>query len=663
MAANPRSGYYATAPDHHAKHSHFEADSEAGVLDPAILDADIMQSPSSAHFGRKDSFASNGVLTPTEPHGWEHQIHNLPIDAATGGPIPYHDDHRPFIRPGPPHAHPAYAPQPHPSWPLDHASGALTPPNGMDFMPQAAPSYDAHFVHPHVDASRGSFSHGPVPVPAQAAAFNGPQVDQAFAPQVQAPMSPHSHADWMRLAEDESRSRPMQKRMRPNSPPMTMVDFARRDGIRKKNGRIDIPPERNIHTIDELIDQTTDEDLLKELKQQKRLLRNREAALASRQRKKKHTEDLEHKEKGYSHEIQRLEANVSALQIENQHQEEQRQLLLQRFQESQRVIESLQEDIRNLKLQHNEETSSLRHKLLQAEQQDFETCQAPAMSAAPSSTGLGDFAEQMGSLNVGAHDMGNQEWSLIGYPEFATSDLDEFSWDPPAPMQAVEKQSSSTMVATPSKKSGNADQPIASGLLFMLLLCGAYVASRPSKMQPAGVPEMPLEVRNAAPAVLQNLLAEGGSAPNAASITFQTGLHEPQPSGMPYGPARGNSRLDQLHKHVTTPTKQQQLDQAAQLTTAQYASISNMNMESYDGNSRGQNRPVSGQRRNMAETLANLQRDRDSQQTSKAEVYTRSLLWNQIPEDVVQQFKQMVRDHEDIEKRQQQMQNGLKHEA
>ena len=74
----------------------------------------------------------------------------------------------------------------------------------------------------------------------------------------------------------------MPKRMRPNSPPRSVTDFQRRDGIRKKNGRIEIPTERNIHTIDELIDQTTDEDLLKELKQQKRLLRNREAAYVPR---------------------------------------------------------------------------------------------------------------------------------------------------------------------------------------------------------------------------------------------------------------------------------------------------------------------------------------------------------------------------------------------
>jgi len=35
-------------------------------------------------------------------------------------------------------------------------------------------------------------------------------------------------------------------------------------------------------------------------------------------------------------------------------------------------------------------------------------------------------------------------------------------------------------------------------------------------------------------------------------------------------------------------------------------------------------------------------------------VYTRSLLWDQIPADVVKQFKEMVRDHDEIEARQRQ---------
>jgi hypothetical protein len=52
----------------------------------------------------------------------------------------------------------------------------------------------------------------------------------------------------------------------------------RRDGIRKKNARFEIPAERTLSNIDQLISQSTNEEEVKELKQQKRLLRNRQAA-------------------------------------------------------------------------------------------------------------------------------------------------------------------------------------------------------------------------------------------------------------------------------------------------------------------------------------------------------------------------------------------------
>ena len=67
----------------------------------------------------------------------------------------------------------------------------------------------------------------------------------------------------------------------------------------------------------------------------------------------------------------------------------------------------------------------------------------------------------------------------------------------------------------------------------------------------------------------------------------------------------------------------------------------------------GQHRDASPRpRRNLAEMLANMQEEHT--RSSKAEVYTRSLLWDQIPTDVVRQFKEMVRDHNELEARQQQ---------
>ena len=52
----------------------------------------------------------------------------------------------------------------------------------------------------------------------------------------------------------------------------------RPDGVRKKNAKFDIPEERNLTTLDSLIKHAKSEGELKELKMQKRLLRNREAA-------------------------------------------------------------------------------------------------------------------------------------------------------------------------------------------------------------------------------------------------------------------------------------------------------------------------------------------------------------------------------------------------
>lgn len=52
----------------------------------------------------------------------------------------------------------------------------------------------------------------------------------------------------------------------------------RSDGVRKKNAKFEIPKERNLANIDALITQSTNDDEKKELKQQKRLLRNRQAA-------------------------------------------------------------------------------------------------------------------------------------------------------------------------------------------------------------------------------------------------------------------------------------------------------------------------------------------------------------------------------------------------
>lgn len=284
---NARYGYHQTQTEGaiSGKRPSFYEEDDSAILDPAILDADIMQSPTDAQL-RKGSFAhSNGVLSPAESQGWEHQYGggSLAIEpSSAGGSNGFHEDHNGFVRQSAHHV-PTFVHPPHPqAWSFEQGSGHCTPTTAVEFIPPPPPPhFDApHYGHNRVDSARGSFSQPIHPVPPPPQHFHPQHSEGHFiqAPQVQTPMSPHSHQDWMSMAQQEVECRPMSKRMRPSSPPRTNVDIQRRDGIRKKNGRIDIPLERNIETIDQLIEKTTDEDLLKELKQQKRLLRNREAA-------------------------------------------------------------------------------------------------------------------------------------------------------------------------------------------------------------------------------------------------------------------------------------------------------------------------------------------------------------------------------------------------
>ncbi|EME89226.1 uncharacterized protein MYCFIDRAFT_115880, partial [Pseudocercospora fijiensis CIRAD86] len=599
----------------------FLDEDDSAVLDPSILDADIMQSPNTSAF-RKDSFAaSNGVLSPADSQAWDHPYNaGLAVEPASAGasnPF-HHDEGTVYMRPQSSQHPQAFAQHAPPSWPFEHGSGDCTPTTGPEFMPPPA-HFDAnpHYVHQRADSAHGSFSH-PQPHPHH---FPGPHPENFIpAPQVQTPMSPHSHQDWMGMAQQEMEGRPPHKRMRPGSPPRTIIDFQRRDGIRKKNGRIDIPQERNIQTIDDLIEKTTDEELLKELKQQKRLLRNREAAYVltpSRQRKKKHTEDLESKEKNYTNQIAVLEAQINELTREREARERDRQLAHQRLQEAQRIINTMDDEKRDLVMRHNEEASQLRRKV-QILTDQLEAGPAPAMSAAPSSTGFTDFNAEMEALNMGPHDWDN----FIFVNDLQNDPQDDFSFEPKPEPHTNE-------------------QPIASGLLFMLLLCGAFVASKPASSQPPDLPKMPEDVRAAAPAVLNNLLAEAGSSTghdfnHPAARMGQ----EPMPSGLPYSNHIKPGRMDRMHRTITSPTKQQEIDQAFSLTPAQYASMTNMDYPAY--NQQSGNEPAPPQRRNLAEALANLENSQT--RNSKAEVYTRSLLWDQIPADVVRQFKEIVRD-------------------
>ena len=109
---------------------------------------------------------------------------------------------------------------------------------------------------------------------------NGAEASQA----VVAATSPRSETGWLSVSSsDHTEKAPAPaSAFQPDQIPF-FVDNPPRlrpDGVRKKNARFEIPEERRVDTIDSLIKAADpkNERLMKELKQQKRLLRNRQAA-------------------------------------------------------------------------------------------------------------------------------------------------------------------------------------------------------------------------------------------------------------------------------------------------------------------------------------------------------------------------------------------------
>lgn len=311
----------------------------------------------------------------------------------------------------------------------------------------------------------------------------------------------------------------------------------------------------------------------------------------------------------------------------------QRKFFEQRLREAEIQIDGLRQEKEHMACQHTQVTGNLRQKIVFMEENMLSP--APAMSAAPSSTGYTDINSELDHFSLNG-----QDWDK--HIRFLNPEND---WE------MVPGECASEATIQPSKlfsqpfqqeqaKSGESDPSIPTGVLFMLLLCGAFVAAN-SSSQTTTVPRMPEEVRAVSGTVLNNLLQEmkSDAAPNF-----------PDPYNMGFGDASNqgtawsshmpeSSTIANMHRRLTSPTRQQMMEQAFMPTPEQYNSLTQpmpaMNLP---------HRPAAS-RRNLAEILSNARQERIAK-GSNADVYTRSLLWEQVPENVVKQFKQAVRESE-----------------
>ena len=192
---------------------------------------------------------------------------------------------------------------------------------------------------------------------------------------------------------------------------------------------------------------------------------------------------------------------------------------------------------------------------------------------------------------------------------------------------------------------GDMEKPAAQGgLLFMLFLVGAFVLSNRGSTNP--IPRVPEDVREASATLLDDIFKEAGvnqDAPVAEMAPQASGAAAaPMPSwsAATSAPMVGGmegvapSSLGDLADSLALPTEEQTNEQLFGLSASQYNSMS-----SQDFLQTPVERTTSQGRRNLAETLAAM---RSNSKQSSAEVYTRSLLWDQIPSDVVRTFAKLV---------------------
>ena len=270
MAAMAHSQLYSNEP-HTPLHWHknlVEADDDLAV-DENILDSNNFEMAATDHDQRRDSFASTTSLVSPTQHAWPEYSYNheptsnYPVGNSTlnafpeNGATPYMHHNGPQFTQYGNHMGP---------WPqqqnvnTDSTHGAFpTFPSDLDTIKPEA-SYNGDHNPPSQ-----STAYGALPV----------QMDPEYPQYPTSAASPQWSTSSSDAVEKIPRSGQFQSPMfNHNSPHL------RRDGVRKKNARFEIPEGRNLQTIDELINNTNpnNEDEIKELKQQKRLLRNRQAA-------------------------------------------------------------------------------------------------------------------------------------------------------------------------------------------------------------------------------------------------------------------------------------------------------------------------------------------------------------------------------------------------
>ncbi|KAL3478976.1 hypothetical protein BJX99DRAFT_255977 [Aspergillus californicus] len=589
---------------------------EMSVLDDKILDSNAASDLSSSVADHRRHSYEHG------PEAYQHRdsvwsdfsqsvSSNQSRHSSQVGPTFFEPAHHPFMRmdSGLPYV------QPQQPWTISKDSGSCTP----SAMYEPYPSeIENSSVAPFAGGAVGPVNTVNMP----SMSYRHPM---HFAPPGAVAMSPQSSQGWMPASTDmpDAGSRPKNSPTYRNSSPLSV----RRDGIRKKNARFEIPAERTLSNIDHLISQSNNEDEIKELKQQKRLLRNRQAALDSRQRKKLHTEKLEEEKKHFTHAISDLEEELQNMRLREADLLREKNEWIVAQQEITQYINSLHMDKDELIRVHTLETAELRKKnnILKETVEKLERHARPNVN-----TDFSDFE------NLTMESSPWEDFTMVNGLSLDTE-----------PVVHAGQPSQAVVVAANDKSSEKSDYPFSWNAFYMCLLFGAFIASNNASLPARSLPHLSEEYRAESANVLKAVLAS--SPPELAHSANQPGVSAsagPLPAtitGAEMAHMTGavpSSNLDELHNRLAMPTKEQKQEQVFALNAEQYNSLT-----TFDETGAGYK---SQQPSNLQQALAAM-RGSAAQvrvpQKATSDVYSRSLMWDRVPEKVIRDFRRMVQDY------------------
>ncbi|KAH8429869.1 putative bZIP transcription factor [Aspergillus melleus] len=623
--SQPSFDFYQQSPSTLDAKPSFPEEDEMSVLDDKILDSTSPELSSSMADPRRSSYDHAPDAFTHRDSVWSEFSQSVSSNQSRHnsqvGHQFFESAPNPFMRVD--GAHPASAYGQHASWSLSKDSGSCTP----------TAMYE-HFPSEMDNGSSAPFSGGAVgPVSAINLSSMSYRPNMAFAASGAVAMSPQSSQGWMPASTDmpDAASRPTKSPTYRNSSPLSV----RRDGIRKKNARFEIPAERTLSNIDQLISQSSNEEEIKELKQQKRLLRNRQAALDSRQRKKLHTEKLEEEKKQYTQALNDLEEELQNMRLREAELLREKSEWIAAQQEITQYINTMHMDKDEMIRVHTLETTELRKKnnILK---ETVEKLERHARTA-PAPSNLANEFSDFENLT-----MSNSPWEDFTMVNSLSLDSD--------PVTSAPTGQPSSLVSTNDRSAEKSnDYPFSWNAFYMCLLFGAFIASNNNNSLSARViPQLSEEYRAESANVLRAVLSSSppelahpmGQAAVASSSAapLPTTISGAEMAQMSAGTVHSN--LDELHNALAMPTKEQEQEQVFSLNADQYNSLTTY--EDTNVNYKSQ------QPSNLQQALAAMRGSAPGNKIpgkSTSDVYSRSLMWDRVPEKVIRDFRRMVQDY------------------